>query len=73
MPGLYLHCRLCGRKQAEGILSRAAWGHVSLSDGTKASACPTCKTEHSDWEERLGAGEQPHRYGTTFGGSYQEA
>jgi hypothetical protein len=51
MP-LYLQCRICGRRQPEGLLSRAAWGHVEVS-GTTVSACPTCKETHRNWEERL--------------------
>jgi hypothetical protein len=71
MAGLYLSCRLCGRKQAEGLLSRAAWGHVALEDGTSASACPACKAEHADWEQRVGAAEDgAPRYGASFGSSY---
>jgi hypothetical protein len=50
---LYLSCGLCGRKQAEGLLSRAHWGHTESRDGGALRACPTCKQEHSDWENRL--------------------
>jgi hypothetical protein len=74
MAGLYLSCRLCGRKQAVGLLSRAAWGDVALPDGTNASACPACKAEHADWEQRVGATEDAApRYGTGFGGSFRSA
>ena len=53
MSRLYLHCELCGRKQADGLLSRAAWGHVELADGRALRACAGCKGSHADWEERL--------------------
>jgi hypothetical protein len=53
MSPLYLRCGMCGRQQAEGILSRASWGHVSLSNGKSASACPECKEKHSDWQQRV--------------------
>jgi hypothetical protein len=53
MSPLYLRCGMCGRQQAEGILSRASWGHVSLSGGKSASACPECKEKHSDWQQRV--------------------
>jgi len=55
MSKLYLHCELCGRKQAEGLLSRAAWGHVELTDGRTVSACSPCRTADADWEARLRA------------------
>jgi hypothetical protein len=47
---------MCGRQQADGILSRSAWGHVSLADGKSASACPQCKNQYSDWEQRVQTG-----------------
>jgi DNA-directed RNA polymerase subunit RPC12/RpoP len=53
MSPLYLRCQMCGRQQADGILSRSSWGHVSLAEGKTASACPDCKSKHSDWEQRL--------------------
>ena len=53
MSPLYLRCGVCGRHQADGILSRSSWGHVSLSDGKNASACPECQEKHSDWEQRI--------------------
>ena len=52
---LLLHCSLCGRKQADGLLSRNAWGHLPLDDGTVLRACSSCKSERSDWEMRLRA------------------
>ena len=56
MSPLYLRCGVCGRHQADGLLSRSAWGHVSLSDGKNASVCPECKDKHSDWEQQLQSG-----------------
>jgi hypothetical protein len=51
MSRLYLHCGLCGRKQADGLLSRGYWGH--LEAGSHAlCACPVCK-QSADWETRL--------------------
>jgi hypothetical protein len=54
MP-LLLHCTLCGRKQADGLLSRNAWGHLPLEDGSVLRACSSCKAQYSDWEIRLRA------------------
>jgi hypothetical protein len=64
MSPLYLRCGVCGRHQAEGILSRSSWGHVSLSDVKNASACPECKDKHSDWQQRIqtGAANNPSTY-----------
>ena len=55
MSTLYLTCGLCGRKQADGLLSRNAWGHLDAG-GSTLRACPTCKTSNNDWESRLTAG-----------------
>ena len=52
---LLLHCTLCGRKQADGLLSRNAWGHLSLEDGNVLRACSSCKGQYSDWDIRLRA------------------
>jgi hypothetical protein len=52
---LLLHCTLCGRKQADGLLSRNAWGHLSLEDGNVLRACSSCKGRYSDWDIRLRA------------------
>jgi hypothetical protein len=73
MAGLYLHCGLCGRKQADGLLSRGFWGHVVVTDGASLTACPTCKERYSDWEQRLSTPEQPPAsvFGGRFGGSYR--
>lgn len=53
MSRLYLICGLCGRQQADGLLSRGYWGHVEISTERTLRACPTCKEHHRDWEERL--------------------
>ncbi len=53
MSRLFLHCGLCGRKQADGLLSRGYWGQIDVGNGTPLRACPTCKGAHPDWEERL--------------------
>jgi hypothetical protein len=64
MSPLYLRCVVCGRQQADGILSRASWGHVSLSDGKNASACPECKDKHSDWEQQVQTADDQSSYRT---------
>jgi hypothetical protein len=48
-------------------LSRSSWGHVNLSDGKNASACPECKDKHSDWEQRIQSGATPAEQ-SAFGG-----
>ncbi|MDQ3670790.1 MAG: hypothetical protein M3377_11005 [Actinomycetota bacterium] len=53
MSPLYLVCVLCGRRQAEGLLSRGAWGHVELEGGGAVRACPHCKGTYPDWERRV--------------------
>jgi hypothetical protein len=50
---LYLNCGLCGRKQADGILSRNLWGHLEGTPAGTLRACPRCKEEHHDWERAL--------------------
>ena len=52
MSRLFLQCGLCGRRQADGLLSRGHWGHLDLGSGSSLRACPTCK-QHDDWEQRL--------------------
>ena len=56
MSRLFLHCGLCGRQQADGLLSRGYWGHLDAGNGNALRACPTCKTSNNDWESRLTAG-----------------
>jgi len=50
---LYLTCGLCGRKQAEGLLSRSLWGHLEQTPYGPLRACPTCRERDSDWQGRL--------------------
>ena len=60
---LYLHCAICSRKQADGLLSGAAWGRVELPPGTEIEhpalkgsmfrVCPACRQRHPDWEASL--------------------
>ncbi len=64
MP-LFLHCGLCGRKQADGLLSRNSWGHLESHD-PPLRACPACRSTHSDWADRLVA-VQNGRVGATYG------
>ncbi|HXV58979.1 MAG TPA: hypothetical protein VD704_14030 [Gaiellaceae bacterium] len=61
--GVFLHCQLCGRKQADGLLSRNYWGHVRHAAGQELSACPTCKETHVDWEHRVLASLNGHALG----------
>jgi hypothetical protein len=53
MSRLYLHCGLCGRRQADGLLSRAAWGHLEVEAGDVLRACPTCRSASPDWADKL--------------------
>jgi hypothetical protein len=50
---LFLHCEFCGRRQADGLLSRGAWGHLEVGDGRILRACPSCKAQYVDWEDRI--------------------
>ena len=50
---LYLTCGLCGRKQADGLLSRGYWGHLEQTPHGPLRACPTCKEQYEDWGSRL--------------------
>lgn len=47
---LYLSCHFCGRKQADGLLSRRYWGHLDISSNSY-QVCPTCKEQKEDWQE----------------------
>ncbi len=69
MSPLYLHCAICGRKQADGLISRGHWGHVALPDGTPRHACPACKSANSDWESTLVASNEG-RVGAVYGTQY---
>ena len=63
MATLYLHCAICGRKQASGLLSAGAWGLLELPAGierdhpalTGASlrACPQCVARHPEWQREM--------------------
>jgi hypothetical protein len=55
---LNLHCELCGREQANGLLSGAAWGKVELSPDLILRACPNCRSTEPDWETQLRALQQ---------------
>jgi hypothetical protein len=59
MSRLYLSCEFCGRKQADGLLSRWHWGHLDIGNGGELRACPGCKQQYPDWEERLRATAGP--------------
>lgn len=67
MSTLYLTCGLCGRKQADGLLSRGAWGHLDAGAHGTLCACPTCKSAHDDWDARLVSG--PNGKGASVGES----
>jgi hypothetical protein len=68
---LYLSCALCGRKQADGLLSRGQWGHVEVESGSARQACPTCREQYRDWETRLRAlDSSPASDQSSFGTSY---
>jgi hypothetical protein len=72
MSPLMLSCGLCGRKQADGLLSRGAWGHLEVSVGRTLCACPPCKGQYADWEDRLRVtiGDESAA-GPRYGGVYQ--
>ena len=60
---LYLHCAIWSRKQADGLLSGAAWARLELPvgagvdhpsvKGSTARACPTCIGKYPDWQSRV--------------------
>jgi hypothetical protein len=62
MSRLFLRCGLCGRQQADGLLSRGYWGHLDTGNGSALRACPTCKEQHSDWEARLRGTTDPSAF-----------
>jgi hypothetical protein len=50
---LYLHCVICNRKQADGLLSGAAWGRVEPPPPAKTiRVCPSCMSSNPDWQIR---------------------
>ncbi len=65
MARLYLHCAICDRKQADGLISGAAWGRYEVDTkvvgdhpalhGTSLRVCPTCVGRHPDWQKRIAA------------------
>ena len=60
MSRLFLFCGLCGRQQADGLLSRGYWGHLDVGNGHALRACPACKEQYADWEARLRANASPY-------------
>jgi hypothetical protein len=70
MSRLYLRCGLCGHQQADGLLSRGHWGHLDVGNGSAVRACPRCKTQHTDWEDRLRSLGPEARDASAFGGGY---
>jgi hypothetical protein len=66
MSRLYLVCAICDRRQADGLLSGAAWGRTELPPetnvehpavkGTAVLTCPSCVSTHPAWaRDALGA------------------
>ncbi len=63
MSRLYLVCAVCSRRQADGLISGAAWGRLELPPGTEVEhpalkgslfrCCPSCAQRHPDWQESL--------------------
>ena len=61
MSRLYLVCAICDRRQADGLLSGAAWGRTELPPGstiehpavkgTTLLTCPTCVAGDSAWAD----------------------
>ena len=62
MSRLYLVCAICDRRQADGLISGAAWKRLELPAGTaiehpavKGSTlltCPSCAGSDPCWAER---------------------
>jgi hypothetical protein len=63
MSRLYLVCAVCSRRQADGLISGAAWGRLELPPGTEVDhpalkgshfrCCPSCVEGHPEWQEEL--------------------
>jgi hypothetical protein len=63
MSRLYLHCVICSRKQADGLISGHAWGRLELPGdaeiehpalrGSMFRVCPTCMQRHPDWQQSV--------------------
>ena len=61
MSRLYLVCAICGRRQADGLLSGAAWGRTELPQGTTIEhaavkgtvllTCPSCVGSDPAWAD----------------------
>ncbi|HYI74459.1 MAG TPA: hypothetical protein VEW90_04245 [Gaiellaceae bacterium] len=61
MSRLYLICAICDRRQANGLLSGAAWGRFELPQGasvehaavkgTTVLSCPACVNGDARWQE----------------------
>jgi hypothetical protein len=60
---LYLHCVICSRKQADGLISGMAWGRLELpagaqvqhagANGSTLRACPGCMSDNPDWQSSV--------------------
>ena len=50
---LYLTCGICGRKQADGLLSRGLWGQLEETQHGTLRVCPACKERHADWQSTV--------------------
>ena len=66
MSRLYLVCAICERRQADGLISGAAWGRTELPagnaiehpsvKGTTLLTCPSCVGNDPGWAQTaLGA------------------
>ncbi len=63
MSRLYLVCAICDRRQADGLISGAAWGRVELPagatiehpavKGTQVLSCPSCVSSDAAWQETV--------------------
>ena len=63
MSRLYLVCAICDRRQADGLISGAAWGRTEIPPGTQVEhpalngsqfrCCPSCAQDHPGWHESL--------------------
>jgi hypothetical protein len=63
MSRLYLVCAICDRRQADGLISGAAWGRVELPSGVSVDhpavkgssvlSCPTCVSKDARWQEAV--------------------
>lgn len=63
MSRLYLVCVICDRRQADGLISGAAWGRMELPadaevahpavNGSALRACPSCVSGDTRWQEAV--------------------